>query len=139
MSIDSNFSPEGEGRLARESQPSTTSQNSPFRGRTIVKSKALAHVATQVTADALGVKPDNVKVSIHDHESQLGFSLETPLSEADVLRCSLRDDMTVFSLCEEARQTITQRTAHITGHTIGDIDVIIAGVEKQPTEERRVK
>lgn len=109
------------------------------RGQTIVKQKALVRVAGQVAADTLGVSAKNVKVSIHDDGSRLGLSLETPLSEADVMRCSIRPDMTVFSLCESARQTITKRAAHITGHSIGDVDVLIAGVEKEPEEDRRVE
>ncbi|MDO5747426.1 MAG: hypothetical protein Q4P66_07205 [Actinomycetaceae bacterium] len=132
MSIDSSRKHEDDNNKVVE-------RRSEYRGQTIVKAKALKHVAGQVTADTLGVNPDNVKVSIHDDESQLGFSLETPLSESDVIRCSVREDTTVFSLCESARQTITKRTEHITGHHIGDINMIIAGVEKEPKDEGRVR
>lgn len=123
---------------------STTEAIAPARhhsrkGRTVVKSKALTTVASQVTADSLGVNARNVTVSIHDDGSRLGLSVQTPLSEADVMRCSVRPDMTIFSLCDSAREKITERAAHITGHAIGDVDVIIDGVEKTQQDQRRVQ
>lgn len=136
------FSGQIENSAHRQLTTSSTSQpatSSAYRGQTIVKQKALVRVAGQVTADTLGVKAKNVKVSIHDDGTRLGLALETPLSEADMTRCTSTPDMTVFSLCESARKKITERAAHITGHCIGDVDVIIDGIEKDRTNNRRVE
>lgn len=132
MSIDS----AQEHTTASEQSPA---QRPHIKGHTEIKSRVLTRVATQVTAETLGVNPHNIKVSIHDDQSRLGFSLHTPLNRDDVLRCSVRKDMTLFSLCDQARKTITERTQAITGHAVGAINLIIDGVEKPRTQQRRVQ
>lgn len=110
---------------------SAPAQRKNIKGHTTIQAKALTSVATLVTAEMFGVHPDKVEASIHDDNTKLGLSMTTPLKASDVERTRHNNDVTVFSLCDTAREKIAEKTRRLTGHTIGEVHLVINGIEHQ--------
>lgn len=107
------------------------------KGHTTVASRALMSVATMVTAETLGVDPRRVEVSVHDDNADLGLSLRTPIRLSDIHHCEQDASTTLFSLCDKAREEISERTSYITGHRIGEVHLVVDGIHSN--EGRRLQ
>lgn len=118
-------------------KPAETRQ---LAGRTTIANKALTSVAQAATFQTLNVTPDDVSVSTFDDSGKLGITVHTALRSEDVLRVSVRPDQTLFSLIDQARETIRERVQTISGHDVGRVDVYIDGISRTAQKEgRRLK
>lgn len=108
-------------------------------GATSISRKALVSIAQAATTQTLRVNPDDVSVSTFDDAGKLGLTVTTALRGDDVERCSVRPDMTIFSLIEQARSTIRERMQTVSGHTIGHVNVYIDGIVSVKDERRELQ
>lgn len=112
-------------------------QRDELRGTTSITKKALVSIAQAATYLTLRVNPDDVSVSTFDDSGKLGLNVSTALRADDVLRCSVRPDHSLFTLLEQARDTIKRQAQTVSGHTIGRVNISIEGIS-EIKDERRV-
>lgn len=112
------------------------------RGRTRITSRALDRIVTRVTADAFGVDPRQVVLDIEDARGDLSLRVRTPL-RVPALDEIARDPATVtrgggpiLDRANQARESIRERVASITGSTVSRVILEITGADITP--QRRV-
>jgi hypothetical protein len=109
-----------------------------FPGRITVRQRALNTVARAVSADALGVPPDQVTVTLQDDGGLLGVSVAAPISlpDLDTVTPGTAGD-TVLNRVREAQALIRAGTTRITGNQVGRVDVRVRGAHIGHTERVR--
>jgi len=99
-----------------------------FPGRITVRQRALNTVARAVSADALGVPPAQVTVTLEDDRGLLGVSVVAPISVPDLDTVTPGDaGSTVLHRVREAQEEIRATTTRITGNQVGRVDVRVRG------------
>ncbi|MDO4613165.1 MAG: hypothetical protein Q4B10_03795 [Actinomycetaceae bacterium] len=117
----------------------TTASERTLAGSTTISRKALLGIAQAATHQTLRVNPDDVSVSTFDDHGKLGLTVSTALRSDDVERCSVRPDMTVFSLIEQARTTIKERMQTVSGHSVGHVNIYVDGIAHISDERRELQ
>ncbi|PXA71683.1 hypothetical protein [Cryobacterium arcticum] len=108
-----------------------------YPGHITVRQKALNTVARAVSAEALGVDPGQVTVTLQDDHGLLGLEVVTPISMPDLDTIAPGyAGSTLLQRVTDAQATIRSTTAQITGNQVGRVDIRVRGAHI--TEERRV-
>ena len=116
-----------------------TTNAQAYRGHTTIRAKAIKRAAAAVVGEALSVPADKISVDLHDSESALGLDISTPVPETTVERVTRNKDANIFSADDSAREAIVRNAQHITGHTIGDVRMVLTGIHFKPQPKRRVE
>ena len=108
-----------------------------YPGHITVRRQALTTVARAVSADALGVNPGQVTVTLRDDRGLLGLDVVTPISmpDLDTVGPGYTGE-TLLHRLEQAQADIRTGTSRITGSQVGRVDIRVRGAHI--TEERRV-
>ncbi|MBD3689255.1 hypothetical protein H8R18_06885 [Nanchangia anserum] len=114
-----------------------TGKQRDLRGSTTITRKALHSIAQAATSQTLRVAPDDVSVSSFDDEGKLGVTVKAALRADDLERCSVRGDHTLFTLVDQARETIRTRLHTVSGHRVGHVNVYVTGISRQAGHEER--
>ncbi len=121
----------------------TTAAGAAQRGRTRVTPKALSRVVSAVTAGALRVDADQVRVDLADRQGALSVTVSTPIRVPSLAQVQAdksavrRTGGSIMDRASQAQETIRHQVSALTGTTIGSVSVRVTGVHIQP--EGRVK
>lgn len=108
-----------------------------YPGHITVRQKALNTVARAVCAEALGVDPGQVSVTLRDDRGLLGLDVVSPISVPDLDTITPgHTGSTLLQRVTDAQAAIRTSTARITGNQVGRVDIRVRGAHI--TEERRV-
>ncbi len=108
-----------------------TSTDSRTPGRTRVTERALARVASAVSAEALGVAAEHMKVSVEDQDGLLGLSVRGPIRVpplARLQRGTTPQPDTLLDRCSRAQVEIRRRVTELTGASVGAVTIRVTGV-----------
>jgi hypothetical protein len=107
-----------------------------YPGHITVRQKALNTVARAVSADALGVDPAQVTVTLRDDRGLLGLEVVTPISMPDLDTVGPGfDGRTILHRISDAQVSIRSTTTRITGNQVGRVDIRVRGA--RITNERQ--
>ncbi|MEC5184734.1 hypothetical protein RCH12_002204 [Cryobacterium sp. MP_3.1] len=99
-----------------------------FPGRITVRQRALNTVARAVSAEALGVPPAQVTVTLQDDRGRLGVSVVAPISVPDLDTVTPGDaGDSVLHRVRDAQAQIRAGTTRLTGYQVGQVDVRVSG------------
>ena len=108
-----------------------------YPGHITVRRQALTTVARAVSADALGVDPGQVTVTLRDDRGLLGLDVVTPISMPDLDTVGPGyTGTTLLQRLHDAQADIRTDTTRITGNQVGRVDIRVRGA--RIAEERRV-
>lgn len=106
-------------------------------GRTRISMRALTALVTEVAADAVGVKRNDVSVAFRDEHRLLAITITTTMRSASL--ASIRHDPslvdrtggTLLARAANAEAAIAIRVAHLTELEISRVTLIVTGVRAQ--------
>jgi len=117
-------------------QGGLTSEQPDARGRNRIAARALNRVVAAVTADALGVRAARVGVELGDRDGFLSVTVTTPI-RVPSLRSPQPAPDSIVQRAADARSTIRDRVAELTGHRIAHVTVRLSAADIQ--EQDRVR
>ncbi|MEY9950678.1 putative alkaline shock family protein YloU [Leifsonia sp. EB34] len=106
-------------------------------GRTRVTSRALDRIVTAVTADALDVDPQHVRVELADSAGALALHVSTPIGVVALPRITAdpgvvaRTGGNVLQRARNAQEQIRTSVAELTGSEIATVVVHLTGATIQ--------
>ncbi|TFB75899.1 hypothetical protein E3O06_04470 [Cryobacterium glaciale] len=131
-------------------KPSDTPAHSPTdetpaltRGRTRIVPRALRQIVGMVTAESLGVTPNQVSVELGDDHGLLALTISTSIRVVSLQRVTrepaliARTGGTILARSAASQTEIRRRVGELTGADIGRVTVRLTGVDVTP--ERRVQ
>lgn len=124
----------------REALPDETA---PPRGRTRIVPRALRQIVGMVTAESLGVTPNQVSVELGDDHGMLALTISTSIRVVSLQRVTrepaliARTGGTILARSATSQTEIRRRVGELTGADIGRVVVRLTGVDVTP--ERRVQ
>ena len=113
------------------------------RGRTRIVPRALRQIVGVVTAESLGVKPNEVSVELGDDHGMLALTISTSIRVVSLQRVTrepaliARTGGTILARSATSQTEIRRRVGELTGADIGRVTVRLTGVDVTP--ERRVQ
>ncbi|SEM86549.1 hypothetical protein E3O25_04625 [Cryobacterium sp. TMT1-3] len=113
------------------------------RGRTRIVPRALRQIVGMVTAESLGVTPNQVSVELGDDHGRLALTISTPIRVVSLQRVTrepaliARTGGTILARSATSQTEIRRRVGELTGADIGRVTVRLTGVDVSP--ERRVR
>ncbi|MDJ0337843.1 hypothetical protein [Cryobacterium sp. PH31-O1] len=113
------------------------------RGRTRIVPRALRQIVGMVTAESLGVRPNQVSVELGDDHGMLALTISTSIRVVSLKRVTLepaliaRTGGTILARSATSQTEIRRRVGELTGADIGRVTVCLTGVDV--TAERRVR
>lgn len=113
------------------------------RGRTRIAPRALRQIVSRVTAESLGVNPNQVGVDLGDDHGMLALTISTPIRVVALSRVTrepaviARTGGTILARSATSQTEIRRRVGELTGADIGRVTVHLTGVDVTP--ERRVR
>lgn len=105
------------------------------RGRTRILPRALRQIVSMVTAESLGVLPNDVAVDLDDDHGMLLLNISTPIrvvSLAQVSREPAAVDLsggTILARSQSSQTEIRRRVGELTGSDIGRVSVRLTSVK----------
>ena len=115
----------------------------PSRGRTRIAPRALRQIVSRVTAESLGVHPNQVGVELGDDHGMLALTISTSIRVVALSRVTrepaviARTGGTILARSATSQIEIRRRVGELTGADIGRVTVHLTGVDVTP--ERRVR
>lgn len=128
-------------KTAADETPTATARIS--RGRTRILPRALRQIVGMVTAESLGVTPNQVSVELGDDHGVLTLKISTPIRVVSLKRVTRdaalieRTGGTILARSATSQTAIRRRVGELTGADIGRVTVCLTGVDLTP--ERRVR
>ncbi|TFB65646.1 hypothetical protein [Cryobacterium sp. Hz9] len=113
------------------------------RGRTRIAPRALRQIVSRVTAESLGVNPNQVGVDLGDDHGMLALTISAPIRVVALSRVTrepaviARTGGTILARSATSQTEIRRRVGELTGADIGRVTVHLTGVDVVP--ERRVR
>lgn len=110
------------------------------RGRTVIESRALASLASVVTATRLGVSPGQVEVTIGDDAARVALRVKAPVGMSVVAACATSPNRgSIFDYVTAERQEMARNFSELSGLEVGKIDFTITGVASETKKRRQLK
>jgi len=99
------------------------------RGRTRITERAMSRLVSAVTADTLGVRPDQVTVDLADASGRLDLSMQAPIRVRPLERGDGPAPMegTILDRTERAQHDIRNIVTELTGAQISGVTVRLTG------------
>lgn len=113
------------------------------RGRTRIVPRALRQIVGMITAESLGVHPNQVSVELGDDRGVLALTISTSIRIVSLQRVThdpaliARTGGTILARSAQSQTEIRRRAGELTGADIGRVTVRLTGVDVTP--ERRVR
>ncbi len=120
--------------LSRETDTRVTTRH-VNRGRTRILPRALRQIVSIVTAESLGVLPNDVAVDLGDDHGMLLLTISTPIrvvSLSQVSREPAAVDLsggTILARSQSSQTEIRRRVGELTGSDIGRVSVRLTSVK----------
>jgi hypothetical protein len=90
-------------------------------GRTRVARRALERIALAAAADALGAPARRVAIALTDDDARLHITVTAPIRMP-------RPEESLLALASNARESIGERVAELTGSVVAPVEVRITGL-----------
>ncbi|SDO20426.1 hypothetical protein SAMN05216368_11260 [Cryobacterium flavum] len=113
------------------------------RGRTRIVPRALRQIVSMVTAESLGVTPNQVGVELGDDHGMLALTVSTSIRVVSLQRVTseaaliTRTGGTILARSAQSQTDIRRRVGELTGADIGRVTVRVNGTDV--ARERRVR